>query len=68
MQEIELKERLTPSLTDGHPSYHHVTEAVSIISEVSAHRNWYIALAITTSITGMMGLMLAYLIATGVGV
>jgi len=64
----EMKERLTPSLTSGHPSYHDVTEAVSIISEVKTHRNWYIALAITTSITGIMGLMLAYLVATGVGV
>ncbi|HEU0121459.1 MAG TPA: NrfD/PsrC family molybdoenzyme membrane anchor subunit [Bryobacteraceae bacterium] len=64
----EMKERLTPSLTTGHPTYHDVTEAVSIIAEVKTHRNWYIALAISTSITGILGLMLAYLVATGVGV
>ncbi len=68
-QTVDMKERLSPALTTGRtPSYHDVTEAVSIVSEVATHRNWYIALAITSSITGMMGLMIAYLVATGVGV
>ena len=64
----ELKDKLSAPLAAGNPSFHDVTEAVSIISEVTTHRNWYIALAITGSITGMMGLMIAYLIVTGVGV
>jgi len=64
----DMKERLSAPLTTGHQSFHDVTEAVSIITEVKTHRNWYIALAITSSITGILGLMLAYLVATGVGV
>jgi Ni/Fe-hydrogenase subunit HybB-like protein len=64
----EIKDQLTAPLTTGNPSLHDVTEAVSVISEVKTHRNWYIALAITGGMTGILGLMLAYLVATGIGV
>ncbi|MCA2967170.1 MAG: polysulfide reductase NrfD [Acidobacteriaceae bacterium] len=61
-------EQLSPPLVTGQPSLHEVTEAVSIHTELETHRNWYIALAISGSITLLLGSMLAYLISTGIGV
>lgn len=57
-----------PKLVLGDQNYHTVTEAVSRISEGKTPKEWYIAFAITGGITGMLGLMLAYLVMTGVGV
>ncbi len=57
-----------PKLVLGDQNYHTVTEAVSRISEGKTPKEWYIAFAITGGITGMLGLMLAYLVVTGVGV
>jgi len=52
----------------GNPTYHELTHTVSAITERPAHRNWYIALAVTGSITLMMGAMIVYQVLTGVGV
>ncbi len=45
-----------------------ITEKVSGITEHKTPRAWYIAIAVTGSITGVLGLMLAYLAFTGIGV
>ncbi len=52
----------------GNPSLGQLTETVSNIVERPVHRNWYIALAVTGSITAMLGAMLGYLVWTGIGV
>jgi Ni/Fe-hydrogenase subunit HybB-like protein len=52
----------------GNPTLGQVTETVSNIVERPVHRNWYIALAVTGSITAMLGAMLGYLVWTGIGV
>jgi molybdopterin-containing oxidoreductase family membrane subunit len=64
----QLGQELNPSLVEGNPSYHEVTEQVCEIVEGSVHRNWYIAIAITGAMTVMMFGMLTYLILTGIGV
>ena len=48
-------------LIEGNPSLGQLTETVSNIVERKVHPNWYIALAVTGSITGIMGLMLTKL-------
>ncbi len=57
-----------PQLVTGSPTLHDVTTTVSRIVEVPFHRNWWIAISITGSILGMMGLMLAWLVYNGIGV
>ena len=55
-------------LIEGNPTLGQLTETVSNIVERKVHRNWYLALAVTGSFTGILGLMLGYLIWTGIGV
>ena len=55
-------------LIEGNPTLGQLTHTVSDIVERPVHRNWYIALAVTGSITGILGLMLGYLVWTGIGV
>ncbi|MBL8148801.1 MAG: polysulfide reductase NrfD [Blastocatellia bacterium] len=57
-----------PQLVLGGQNFHTVTEAVSRIAEGKTPKAWYLAFAITSSITAILGAMLAYLVATGVGV
>ncbi|HSR07191.1 MAG TPA: NrfD/PsrC family molybdoenzyme membrane anchor subunit, partial [Bryobacteraceae bacterium] len=51
--------------------YHDLTEQISVIVEgdvVKTPLKYWITLAITASVTGILGLMLAYLVSTGIGV
>ena len=57
-----------PRLVEGNPSLGDVTETISRIVEAPYHRNWWIAISITGGILAMMGAMLTYLVATGIGV
>jgi Ni/Fe-hydrogenase subunit HybB-like protein len=57
-----------PPLVEGDATYHGVTEQVSSIIESKTPRNWYIAIAITATITLVLKAMLAYLVANGIGV
>ena len=59
---------VNPPLVLGQPTYHSVTKQVSEIIEGKTPKRWYIAVAITGSITILLKLMLAYLVATGIGV
>lgn len=68
VSEVSENPMARPKLVLGDHNYHTVTEAVSRISEGKTPKEWYIAFAITGGITGMLGLMLAYLVLTGVGV
>jgi molybdopterin-containing oxidoreductase family membrane subunit len=67
MADLAIQPQETPLLI-GNPTFGEVTRAVSEITEKPTHRNWYIALAVTGSITLMMAAMLGYLFLTGVGV
>ena len=57
-----------PTLVEGNHDYGTLTEHISSIVENKTPRNWYIAFGIAASGTAMLGLMLAYLVFTGVGV
>ncbi len=58
-----------PELVDGRQDYRSVTDAVCRIPEQSSpSRAWYIAFAITSSITLMFFALIGYLITKGVGV
>ena len=59
---------VNPPLVLGEATYHTVTEQVAGIIEGQTHRNWYIAIGITSLITAMLGAVLTYLVATGIGV
>src|SRR5690348_15512374 len=51
--------------------YHDLTEQISVIVEgdvVKTPMKYWITLAVTASITGLLGAMLAYLLSTGIGV
>src|SRR5579863_7726077 len=51
--------------------YHDLTEQISVIVEgdvVKTPTKYWITLAITASITGLLGAMLVYLVSTGIGV
>ncbi len=51
--------------------YHDLTEQISVIVEgdvVKTPLKYWITLAVTASVTGILGLMLAYLVSTGIGV
>ena len=53
------------------PDYHHLSEQISSITEgdvLKTPRKYWITLAITGSITGLLGLMLVYLVWNGIGV
>jgi Ni/Fe-hydrogenase subunit HybB-like protein len=59
---------VNPPLVLGQPTYHSVTKQVSSIIEGKTPKRWYIAIAITGSITILLKMMLAYLVARGIGV
>ena len=53
----------------NHDSFTSVTEDIARVSEARrAPRAWYIAFAISVGLAGMLGVMVLYLIGTGVGV
>ncbi len=53
----------------NHDSFTSVTEGIARVSEARrAPRAWYIAFAISVVLTGILGIMVLYLIGTGVGV
>jgi len=64
MQEVR------PNLVQGNPSYHDLTEEISSITEnlKATPMRWYVTTSITGAITGMLGLMLAWLVYNGIGV
>jgi Ni/Fe-hydrogenase subunit HybB-like protein len=57
-----------PRLVEGDPSLHQLTHTVSHIVEARTQYSWYIALAVTSGITGILGAMLGWLVWNGVGV
>ena len=59
---------LNPPLVEGNPSYADVTNDVSRIVEGKPPRAWYVALAISSSLTLVLGAMLGLLLWKGVGV
>lgn len=60
---------LRPPLVDGEPTLSSITDAVcSIVERPQTPRAWYIAFAISGSLTLMLFGLIAYLIASGVGV
>ena len=59
---------VNPPLVLGHPTYHSITKQVSEIIEGKTPKRWWIAIAISASIAGILKLMLVYLVATGIGV
>ncbi|MGH9631891.1 MAG: NrfD/PsrC family molybdoenzyme membrane anchor subunit [Bryobacteraceae bacterium] len=65
---IEQDPHVKPRLVEGDPSLHQVTTDVSRIVEKRTHRNWWIALTITGSITILLKSMLSWLVWNGIGV
>lgn len=60
-----------PPLLDGDDNYSALTERVCGISEqpvLETPKAWFVAFAISLSILGMLGVVVGYLIVTGVGV
>ncbi len=68
MADLAITRELDAPLVVGEPSYSDVTETVSRIVENRMPRSWYIAFAITATITGVLLAMLTYLVTTGIGV
>jgi Ni/Fe-hydrogenase subunit HybB-like protein len=65
---IQQQNPVNPPLVLGDPTYHRISEQVSQIIEDKTPRNWYIAIGISSTITAILGVMLVYLVATGIGV
>jgi Ni/Fe-hydrogenase subunit HybB-like protein len=59
---------VNPPLVLGEATYHSITTQVAEIIEGRTPRNWYIAIGITSMLTCILGAMLTYLVATGIGV
>src|SRR5712691_2104926 len=62
---------VNPPLLQGVQHYHDLTEKVSAIVEgdvLKTPRKYWITLGITSSIVGLLMIMLTYLVATGIGV
>jgi molybdopterin-containing oxidoreductase family membrane subunit len=59
---------INPPLVLGNRDYRGITEDVCGIVEGRVHRNWYLGLAASLAVAGMMAAMIVYLVATGVGV
>src|SRR5262245_20369176 len=57
-----------PVLVERYPTLHDITDKVSSITEYSTPIQWYISIAVSASVTGILGLMLGYLVWTGIGV
>jgi Ni/Fe-hydrogenase subunit HybB-like protein len=62
---------VNPPLVKGGKDYHDLTEKISSITEAGVFQTplkYWITLGITGSITALLGAMLTYLVATGIGV
>ena len=57
-----------PDLTTGQPGLHGVTESVCRPVEWSPPLGWYIVLAISLSMLGLLGVSIAWLVWEGVGI
>ncbi|MFC2150599.1 NrfD/PsrC family molybdoenzyme membrane anchor subunit [Calditrichota bacterium] len=57
-----------PPLIHGNPTFKSVTDTISGIIEDKFHRNWFIAISITSSIALMLFALIGYLIWEGTGV
>ncbi|MDX2150954.1 MAG: NrfD/PsrC family molybdoenzyme membrane anchor subunit [Bryobacteraceae bacterium] len=71
MADLALQQQLdpvNPPLVLGERDYHGITKDVAQIGEGKTPKQWYIAIGITASITGILGLMLLYLVVNGIGV
>ncbi len=69
-QEPALME-VNPPLVAGNPTYHDITDKVSGITEGDVFKTptkYWITLGVTSSIVILLGAMLTYLVATGIGV
>jgi Ni/Fe-hydrogenase subunit HybB-like protein len=64
------RQEVNPTLVKGNPSYHDLTEEISSITEnlKETPLRWYVTISITAAITGLLGLMLAWLVYNGIGV
>jgi len=62
------RQEVNPQLVLGNPTYHSITKQVSAIIEGPTPKKWWIAIGVTAMITGILGLMLSYLVARGIGV
>jgi Ni/Fe-hydrogenase subunit HybB-like protein len=65
---IQQQNPVNPPLVLGDATYHRISEQVAQIIEGKTPRNWYIAVGISSTITAILGVMLVYLVATGIGV
>ena len=62
-------EWISPALVQGNNDYASVTEIVCHGNEVEkTPRGWWLAFAVSSTIAGLFGLQIVYLIATGVGI
>ncbi len=60
---------MRPKLIEGEESFSAVTQRVcGVVEAPKPPRAWYIAITITSAMTLMLGAMVVYLIATGIGV
>lgn len=55
-------------LVTGEADFSSVTESVCYLAEARPTKGWYIALAVSLGLLGMLGALIGYLILTGVGV
>ena len=60
--------QLDPPLVEGNPTYAEITEDVSRIAENKPPRVWYIALAVTSTMTLVLVACIGWLVYKGVGV
>ena len=70
MQDPALLE-VNPPLVQSARTYHELTDQISGIIEgdvIKTPRKYWITLGVTASVLGLLGLMLTYLVATGIGV
>jgi molybdopterin-containing oxidoreductase family membrane subunit len=64
----EMLDEVTPRLVQGNSTYRSVTNDISRIVEGDIPKRWWIAFGISSAVMLMMFGMLAYLVATGIGV
>jgi len=64
----DIDAELNPPLVTGGLTYASITEKISAITESKTPRAWYIAIGVTGALTAVLGLMIAYLVFTGIGV